>query len=267
MGSIGDLSLAAADILWEDLHLGDKPFPLEIPTHGSSAEERRKIRGRVYAQLQKRGLAAVDRPTSDLANTLRLLAGPRVSIDLVALRDMAATTPLRAVVAARGGRAVLAVQRDLVISLTEVQGNAIVAAIVDLLPVNRAGPGQRLTVPDAALRAYPASSGRHRARGSGDTGQPPAQGTDDHDGALRSITAIMARPTVRAGAIGVLLGDGRGASRRLPGLSFFDTDQGRYLAAAQHRDGGTWITLSPTDNARLVRHVGSMVLTALQGRA
>src|SRR5262245_22490379 len=115
MGAIGDLSLPAVDVLWEDLKLGGIPFPLEVRSHGDTAEERDRIKAAVYSQLERRELAANGEATSELAGVLRLLAAPKISIDLVALKEISDQQPIRAVVAASGKRAVLAVQRDLAI--------------------------------------------------------------------------------------------------------------------------------------------------------
>src|SRR5204863_2218802 len=56
MAAIGDLSLPALDILWYDLELGALPFPLEVRSHGDTVEERARLRGVVYEQLDRRGL-------------------------------------------------------------------------------------------------------------------------------------------------------------------------------------------------------------------
>jgi hypothetical protein len=264
MGSVGELSLPAVDILWEDLKLGAIPFPLEVPGYGDTAEERARIRTAVYGQLESRGLAHSGRPTSGLATALRLLAAPNISIDLVALARLEDSQPIRAVVGARGKNAVLAVQSRLV-TVSVLRETQIVGSIVNLLPPNRSGPGQSISLPASLLGDQPAPrAGRHRAapaRGVLSTATRPA----DHATELRFLQAVLERPLIRAGTIGVLLRDEHGKIQRLPGIGFFDTDQGRYTTSSlRGPDGEDWTTLTPTDNARLTHRLTETLVTALR---
>ena len=264
MGAIGDLSLPAIDILWEDLRLGGIPFPLEVPGHGDTVEERARIRAAVYTQLERRDLARGGRPTSGLATVLRLLATPKVAIDLVALAELDDARPIRAVVAARGKNAVLAVQHELAIRLSVLRDAAAIGSIVDLLPPNRSGPGQSVTLPAAMLsrQAVPAA-GRHRRTASGVL--HTATRTVDHTAQLRFLDSVLERPVVRAGSIGIVLRDENGKIQRLPGIGFFDTDQGRYATTVlRGSDGEDWTTVSPTDNARLSHRLAETLVTALR---
>ena len=266
MGAIGDLSLPAVDILWEDLKLGSIPFPLEVSSHGDTVEERARIRAAVHTQLESRGLVESGRPVGVLEDTLRLLAAPTVAIDLVALRQLSDPQPIRAVVAARGKRAVLAVQRDLSISMTRLRQPAIVGSIVDLLPANRSGPGQSVTVPSSVLAGRrPPPVGRHRRTDTAGGVLRTATQQRDYGTELRFIDSVMERRTVRAGSIGVLYRDERGKIQRLPGIGFFDTDQGRYATTVvRGADGEDWTTLSPADNTRLGHRLAETLVGALR---
>lgn len=261
-----DLSLAAVDILWDDLKLGGFPFPLEIRSHGDTADERARIKAAVYAQLEQRELVTNRKPVPDLAERLYLLAGPKICIDLVALREMSDRQPIRAVVAARGKRAILAVQKDLTISLTKVRETAIVGSILELLPTNRSGPGQSVTLPASVLNRRPApNSGRHRRADQSEAVLSAATLPVEHQGELRIVDAIMERPTMRAGTIGIVLRDERGRVQRLPGIGIFDTDLGRYATTVQRgSDGEDWTSVSPTDNTRLAHRLAETLVTALQ---
>jgi hypothetical protein len=263
-----DLSLTAVDILWEDLKLGGIPFPLEVRSHGDTAEERARIRAAVYGQLERRELAIGDTPTPDLASRLHLLAAPKISIDLVALRELSDRQPIRAMVAARGKRAILAVQKDLAISLTKVRETAIVGTILDLLPANRSGPGHSVTLPSSMLNRRPArqtGAGRHRRADQSEAVLSAATLPVEQHTDLRMIDLIMERPTIRAGTIGIVLRDERGKLQRLPGIGVFDTDQGRYATTVQRgSDGEDWTSLSPTDNSRLAHRLAETLVTALQ---
>jgi hypothetical protein len=266
MGPIGDLSLPAVDILWQDLKLGGLPFPLEIPSHGDTVEERARIRAAVYTQLERRGLARSGRAGAALAGVLRLLAAPKIGIDLVALPQLDAPRPIRAVVSARGKNAVLAVQRELAVSLAVLRDTAIVSSIVELLPRNKSGPGQSITLPAAMLsNAAESRSGRHR-RDENDSGVlRTATRLAEHTAELRFLDSVRERPVIRAGSIGVILRDDRGKIQRLPGIAFFDTDLGRYTTTVlRGPDGENWTTLSPADNGRLSHRLAETLVAALR---
>lgn len=67
----------------------------------------------------------------------------------------------------------------------------------------------------------------------------------------------MERPVVRSGQLGVTLTDDAGLRQRLPGITWFDTDEGRYATAVKRgADGEDWVTLWPADNARLIHRLG-----------
>ena len=233
-----ELSLAAVDVLWEDLRLGALPFPLRVRGFGDTLDERADIRAGVYAELERRGLTRRGRPEPSLESVLGLLARPEVSVDLVA-RLEPGDQPVSAVGVAAGRRAVRAVQRGDAIELTEVRDTAVVAAVVELLPPNPPGPGRSVTLPAAALQAK--RPGEHR-------------------GELRQIGSIMERPVLRVGQLGAMLRDERGGLRRLPGVAWFDTDQGRYATTVRRgSDGVDWTTLSPVDNGRLVHRLSEML--------
>jgi len=72
-----ELSVAALDILWEDLSLGRPPFPLEIPSHGDTAGIRARIRTAVYAALARRDLAVGTRPTTRWSRSCACSPTPR----------------------------------------------------------------------------------------------------------------------------------------------------------------------------------------------
>lgn len=258
---IVDLSLPAVDVLREDLGLSGLPFPLEVHSHGDTTEERARIKAAVYGQLEQRELAVSGEAVPKLAEALRLLSAPKISIDLVALAELTDRLPVRAVVAARGKRAVLAVQGKLQIRLSTVRESAIVSSILELLPPSKAGPGQSVALPGSVIERR--AGGRHRR-------SEPANGAvlsavTEHHNELRFLDAIMERPTVRAGTIGVVLRDDRGRVHRLPGIGFFDTDQGRYATTVQRgSDGEDWTSLSPADSTRLSHRLAETLVTALQ---
>ncbi|HEV2780301.1 MAG TPA: ESX secretion-associated protein EspG [Actinophytocola sp.] len=234
MSAVAELSLPAVDVLWEDLGLGGVPFPLEVPGHGETVGERARIRAAVYGELELRGLGV-----DELEGVLGLLARPEIGVDLVGRLDPEGGEPVRAVAVARGRRGMRAVQRNRGVELSEVRDTAVVASIVELLPAQRPGPGRSITLPVAALEARRPVT--HRVE-------------------RQLVAAIMDRPVARVGQLGVMVRDDRGGVRRLPGIAWFDTDQGRYATTIRRGgDGADWTTLFPADNARLAHRLSDMI--------
>jgi hypothetical protein len=228
VGTRVELSLVEFDVLWEDLRLGDVPFPIEVRRHGATLGERARTKASVYVELRGRGLIQGDRPAVQIEDALHVLARPRVRVDLLALLED--EQPVKALVVARGARALLAVQRELALELCVVHDTAMVNAIVEMLPPCQPGTGRSVCVSAASI----------------DPGHP--------DMAL--IDRIVRRPLLRMGQFGMTVRDERGKLRRLPGIAWFDTDQGRYTSTViRGRDGLDWTTVSPADNSRLVHRI------------
>lgn len=258
MRPVAELALAAFDVLWDDLRLGGMPFPLEVPSHGETLDERARIKAAVRDELTRRRLFHRGRPAPELEDALRLLTAPEVSLSLVVMQDEGGTMPANAVVVARGRQAVLAVQRERTIGLTEVRDTAVISSLVDLLPHYRPGPGRSVTLP------APVAPARHSQSEVRLTRPMTAQGPGQAE--LRQLGAIMERPILRAGMLAVSLRDGQGKPQRLPGLTWLDNDQGRYLLSAKRGpDGNDWTTLSPADNPRLATRLGEILASARRG--
>jgi hypothetical protein len=248
---ISELSLPALDALWEDLRLGSIPFPFEIRSHGETVEERIRIKAAVYSDLERRGLVRSRRAEPELEDVLRLLARPTISIDAVAMLDMQAQVPLKAMAAATGRQALLAVQGDLKITLTPIRDTALASSIVNVLPPGKPGPGASLSLPVDAITA---SGGAHR------------KPDPEHKIKLQHLNSVMQRPIVRAGQFGITIRDQQGKATRLPGVSWFDNDAGRYMNLVRGaHDGESWLTLTPADGARIAYRLSEELLTALRG--
>lgn len=149
------LAAPAFEVCWERLGLGETPWQLDPPRIGSTTGQRRAHIAEVAAELRDRGLADERGPGPQLTTMLRLLAHPQWSLDLRRRsRDL-----LAGVVAARGGRAVLAVRHRDEITLHPVAPAAGVDAVLDLLGPISPGPGRPVCCtddpcdPDAALLA------------------------------------------------------------------------------------------------------------------
>ena len=98
------LTPVALDFLWESLDAGELPYPLDVPSHGSTVDSRRAMRHRVFEDLRAQQLLGTDgRMSPELEDWLGLLAQGTQSIDAVHENTAA-------VAVGDGSRALLAVQ-------------------------------------------------------------------------------------------------------------------------------------------------------------
>jgi len=260
MSPIVTVSLAAFDMLWEELRLGVPPYPFQVPSYGETYEERSRIRAAVHADLEERGVTERGRVAEPIAAAMALVARPHIQLDTISTVDVReASAMLRASAAARGRDAVLAVQEGQTVRLEWTRDTALAASIVSLLPPTKAGPGQEISLPASLVGS--ASDGRpSMPQPLAVTRRTAESASKDQQKAL----ATMLEPEVlRLGQIGVGLFDGRGRVRRLPGMSWFDNAVGRYFSVVSRgRDGQNWATVTPGDASRMVYRLGEMIRTA-----
>ncbi|GAA3536750.1 ESX secretion-associated protein EspG [Amycolatopsis ultiminotia] len=244
------LSPAAVDLLLTELGLGRAPTPFVVPHVGITAGERAAIRDAVFRDLDGRGLLRRGTLDDDVALALNTFVRPGVAVSAAArLGD----DQLFARVAATGQYAVLVRQDGGMFDFEEVRPTGIVPAIVDLLPLTPAAPGQSVTV------ARPAKQPRR-----GDSYDPFAgvSAPRAHNPQLRAVQRIFERPRLGVGEFAAQVRDGSGHETALPPLVWFDTDAGRYLLSTRDSsDGSRWLTYAPADNARIAQQL----FTQLEG--
>ncbi|GAA3460835.1 ESX secretion-associated protein EspG [Saccharothrix longispora] len=258
------LSHAAADMLWEDLRLGSRPYPFDFPYLGQTFDERRGIRNAVYRDLESRGLADRGRVAPRVEEALTLLVKFDYSLNAIASLDARnVERQLLARAGAAGENAVLAVMDDRQIRIDLMRSATLVRAVVELIPGNRPGPGQSITVPMSAQ-----------------TPPPPPRRDDDFGNAtftramaprstaatqVRALEAVFERQRLRAGQFGVTVRGRHGREQRAPQVAWFDNDQGRYMSQTrQGQDGQKWLTHAPADNPRIAAQL-TQELNALMG--
>jgi hypothetical protein len=240
MPPIAILPLAAFDIVWEDLRLGPVPYPFDVPSQGETLDERARMRTAVYEDLEGHGLARGRQLDPGLVDALRLLARPHVQLDTISTLDRQRGLMVHAASVAVGQRALLAVQQGGSMRLEHIRDTALAASLVALLPPHQPGPGQQVSVPASQL----AQPNRHSA---------------EH----QSLTVMLGEPVLRLGQFAGAMFDENGVGRRMPGLSWFDTEAGRYLGVAgRGRDGEALATVSPADTSGLIHRLGDMIRMA-----
>jgi hypothetical protein len=244
------LSLAAADILLEHCGLGRAPVPFEVPHLGTSHSQRAQIRDAVFRDLQSRGIVRGGRLDAEVRLALATFVHSPVAI--AAAARLGADRTLFARAASDGEYAVLARRADNLIVFEQARPTAIVPAIVDLLPLIPAAPGQSVTIPKPAGTAkrapgqyegYDPFAGVARPRS-----QPSAQ--------LRAVERMFEKPRLRIGQFTAFLAGRSGHPVGLNPVAWFDTEAGRYLMTVREaEDGQRWTTYAPADNARLAQQL------------
>ena len=252
------LTLEQYDICWADLGLDEQVYPLRIRSHGRTYEERAHLRRRVYQQLGACGLARGERLEPELADTLTLLARAPVWVDMQWLSAPHQTEPDRAVAARYTEWGLIARLDGTSLRLMPRGGASLLPALIGQLPAADAAPGQSISLPQEILvpsapsvttsvyDTLPATSGPVT---SGHVGQQ-----------YRALQAVLAKPRLRGGQIVANGRDRTGKRHRSRPLEWFDTEAGRWTARVlPAADGGTHLTLSPADSARLATQVHELL--------
>ncbi|MBW0107119.1 ESX secretion-associated protein EspG [Pseudonocardia sp. KRD291] len=243
------LSLAEFDVAWEMLDLGETPVALELPSPGTTSDERARIVREATATLGERGLVVHAGPVADLEQEMRLLARAEV------FRDLVTTAPSRllAVAASTGPRAVLAVRFGERVALVRLPTDRAVPELVSLLGPLTPGPGRRVQVPEVVLGDALRSGGTDRERFASELMRRGLGGDDAY---------LLLRMSEVTG-VGQLGATHRsvGARRRAPYVLLVQaTPDGCYRQRRVPRPGAeTVVEAGPTDPATLVAEVDELV--------
>jgi hypothetical protein len=248
------LSLAAVDILLDQLGLGRAPVPFEVPHVGTTTEQRAMIRDAVLRDLTGRGLWQRGRLDADVE--LALATFVRGGLAITATGQLDNDRLLFARVASNGQYAVLARKDENLLVFEDVRPTGIVPAIVDLLPLTPAAPGQSVTISRPAAPAQPRRddaydpfAGVNAPRSGGGGG---AQ--------LRMIERVFEQPKKRIGQFSAYVTGRDGKPAGLTPVAWFDTESGRWLMSSRFAaDGQRWLTYAPADNARLAQQLYSQL--------
>jgi hypothetical protein len=247
------------DFVWSHLGLGDMPYPVDVPMRGATMEERAELREKTFEALRFKGiLRDGDRVTPGLAELLRVLAEPKVSVDTVGYGD----GPIRGLVASDGGTAAVVSLANGALAFASVRPTALAASIVEVLPPGQAGSGIAIRIPHQALRKAANGEDEDDPFGGGDDRDIlMAGGVSDED----ATTLIeLAERRVRGGQFGVTT-TGRATrtktatrTRAKTMITWFDTGEGRYLMVHE----GAWVSLAPADGARIAHRIDELLRKA-----
>jgi hypothetical protein len=246
------LSHVEFDILWDDLGIGERPYPITVGAFGETMTERAELRAEVWRTLTERGLHDGAEPHVRLQDLLVMLVRNRFTID----GQILAGEHLQILAAARGDGGSRLVQTDDEVRLEAVRGTNLVGPVIALVPDEKPGPGEPVTLPRAlfteATKAY--ASGGYLAfettlRSGGIAGRD-----------LRGLSTLVESGRHGGGQLAANSLDRLGRRSRTPVLNWFDTEAGRYVAYTEtRRDGAEWLTFSPGDSARLAHRLTELV--------
>lgn len=253
------LSTVEYEVVWSALELGGMPYPLQVPSRGVSAEERREVVNSARDGLRRKGLLRGDRFDDGLAAALRVLAGPTVSVDVAGYTG----EPLLGLAASDGRNAVLAWLGNDRFAVRRIRPTAL-TSIVELIPSWPQGKGQSLSVRRDALQRALDSDEVDDDAGDDPFGPDPFDDDGERSALLRAglsprdadmLLHVADKNRVAGGQFGVNTA-GRAGLRRDPTLvTWFDTDDGRYLVI--HRNG--WLSLAPADGQRIAARIGELL--------
>ncbi|MGH3759769.1 ESX secretion-associated protein EspG [Actinophytocola sp.] len=252
------LSLAAADIVAELLGVNIRLFPFEIPSVGEFQVDRQRITRAVIADLAKRGLVGVNGFDPDLECAMRTLSDYVIAVAVMGTVEKNQEIYARA--SATKDTGVLAVKEKQSMRFELIRPTALALTLVGLLPKAQAGPGQSVTI----RRPAPA---RHR-RDDGEQTVFGEQVRATTEQQLRAAASYLSRPRTGTGFFAVSGRDRHGREVRAGGLTWLDTDAGRYLTLSRppDEDGVITGTFSPADTSRLTHQLGEMIESVAPNR-
>lgn len=248
------LSLTEADILAQLLGVNIRQFPFQIPSVGRLQVDRLRIAREVFADLGRRGLIRNGKVDPELERAMNTLSDYGVAVAVMGTLNEREELYARASATSETG--VLARLTGSNLRLELIRPTALAISLVGLLPKLDAGPGQSVTVSQPA--PVPATVG----------GGEPEQGVfrpvhrpSGVDQRVRVAASYLGRPRTGTGFFAVSGRDRNGREVRGGGLTWFDTDAGRYLSLSRPpgEDGSVSSTFSPADSARMIHSLGQMI--------
>jgi hypothetical protein len=243
------LSLAAVDILAEALDVDCRRYPFQLPGIGDFVHDRVRIAQAVFADLTRRRLVRNDRLDPDVAEGLRLMSRYRVAI--AAMGTLDDESGLYARVSASTERGLLVIQEGQLFRFEFIRPESLARTAVSLLPRLRPGHGQSVTIA-APSASKPVVGEEHQG-----FGRPLRPARTASQSQLIAAQEMLRKPRTGAGYFVVSAMDSAGHEVRAPGLSWLDTEEGRYMAQAHPELGGG--TFAPADTVRLVQQLEGLI--------
>lgn len=245
------MSAVEFDVLWREFGRGLPPYPLDLPSPGATYGERAQIVAEIWAQLARRGVVDAGprrRLPAEIDDALSVLAKGRIIID--GIIDRGEQVCLLA--GKDSVRAALVLQRDDDIRLLATMDAALLPGrLVELLPSFPPAHGQPVSLPYQLLTDVLGKL----ARGDIDSIEferllrvAGARGPD-----VRWIAGLAQGDQSHAVQFGVNI-----EGSRTGVLSWYATAQGGVLVTRQKKPDGDWVTITPSDPARVVSRLDEL---------
>ncbi len=245
------LSALEFDVLWEHLRLGQLPLVVKVPSPGKTYDERAHLEQQAWAGLEERGLGRPVEMHPVIEDILSVLAKPDREVDARAY----AGRHVRVLAAATGDLAGVAELSEDQVTLRRTSATGLGAAALAALPASPAGPGRSVT-----LRTEDFEASAHGSEGTREGFRKALL-----DRGVRTDDALalaeMIKDVSGTGNFGAAARDRFGRRRRAERVvSFFDTEDGRYVQIRRPApDGALWTTISPADARNLTHHVEELL--------
>jgi hypothetical protein len=241
-------------MLWREFGRGLPPYPLELPSPGTTYGERAEIVAQIWARLAERGVVGHGpqrRLPADMDEALSVLESGRVVID--GIIDLGEQVGL---LAARDDvRAALVMQRDEDIRLLATMDAALLSGtLVELLPRVPPAHGQPVSLPYRLFTDVLGKLARGEIGSLEFEQSLRAGGVGARD--VRWIAGLAQGDQSHAVQFGVNI-DGR----RVGVLSWYATEQGGVLVTRQKASEGDWVTITPSDPARVIARLDELAGT------
>lgn len=244
-----ELSTLELDVVWRAQAFDDLPLIIDVPSPGGTRAERASLEAQVWTDLVDRELADDHgHATARLVDALRVINHRRQSLEL----RVFGPDPLRALLAVRGSRAVLAVLDSERFRLAVVANTGLAKTIVSLLPPLHAGRGHPTSVTTTAL----ANAAKATTPGAAwDALQGHGVNRDD-----ARILLEMATGSTRTGQFAAERRAPDGRRSRSPRIvAFYDTPKGRYQVLRKTIGSAEHVTVAPASPQALTRSVSDLV--------
>jgi hypothetical protein len=239
------------------------PKALPVPWHGATFDERAVLLQRGWEEAPGYQVGTPDRIDPFVRDAFELLAHPHMSVELV-VGDVRARRDESAIAVTDGGFAVMARYDERGLMLEAVRPTGLASALVGLLPAHPPGRGHSASAPTEVLARAAARAGAHVAALEREI---TAGGVHRQDAEV--ISGVLTAPRLRTGqlcAIGYEQHGGKGHVVEVQ-IGFIDTETGRYLTQDQpSENGGSHLTIAPTDSGRLVERIDELMRLAYELR-
>jgi hypothetical protein len=245
-------TLVEADIVAQALGVSVRQFPLSILGANGDPAELADIAEGVFHALEQRGLSSYGQLRPEVRRAFELLRSFEISVAASGTVKNDETICARALGTERD--AVLITQSGNSLTFHLLSPDDLIREVVHLLPDMVPGPGQSVTI--RGKRPRPVSDDEYFSSNFASSVRPRvgSEGNPEH------VEALLSRPRWGEGYFVVTAQDRRGNEISAPGLSWLDTDQGRYAVRVQtSHDSAPLGTYTPADNRKFVAMLGEIV--------